>query len=149
MNKKIILIITAVIIVGGSVYFYLTQTNNNDIYIHDAVFYKKESSWGPCPNPEGGCFLNTYVYASGKVVLESKTTEEKQLSKDVVNNIIKEIRDSGIMDKDCDAPLVLDLWITYTIDLDDRVKKIRFPGCEDEMGKIDQLIRIATGRTDI
>lgn len=85
MNKKYILIIVVlVILVGGAILYYNIKKIEADY-----VLYEKQESWGPCPDSEGGCFLNTYLYNSGKIILESKTTREEQLNKELMDKIIQ------------------------------------------------------------
>lgn len=73
-------------------------------------------------------------------------TIEKTLNKDSMNRIIKQIRDSGVMTKSCEAEPVMDLYVSYFINLDGVRREIRFPGCEVELSEIDKLINAAADK---
>ena len=109
----------------------------------NTLLLEKHESWGPCPNPDGGCFLNTYVYRSGKVVFKNKMTLEKNLDQLTIGRIIQKIRDSNLMKKDCGDQTVLDYSARYKFLLDGQTKIIRFPNCESELKEIDTLLPAA------
>ena len=54
--------------------------------------------------------------------------------------IVDVIRNSNIMDVDCEAPIVLDYMAIYKLSIDGNKKEILFPGCEKEMNKIEDII---------
>lgn len=126
----------------------------NLIYAERAFvgFCRTKSEYG------GSCRFNTYLYSSGKLIMESnelvmtpdgeKTiiypTTQKELDKNLMDRIIKQIQDSGIMDKSCEAEMVTDVYIDYLINLNGIKKEIKFPGCESELKGIDTLIDSAS-----
>ena len=70
-------------------------------------------------------------------------TIQKELGNDAMDSIMKQIRDSGIMDKPCQAEMVTDYYVNYLIRLDGAKKEIKFPGCEPELNAIDAVIGAA------
>lgn len=144
-HTKVIIsvVISLVVLFGGLAAYGLIEPQDlNDQFknTNEVLLYEKQESWGPCPNPEGGCFLNTYLYSSGRLVLESLETEELQLSSESVDKITSEIKNSGVMKTRCKETEVVDYWATYNLNIDRKNKTIRFPGCEDELKLIDNVI---------
>ena len=128
---------------GGLATYVLIEPWDSDDQLGNAnevLLYEKRELWGPCPNPDGGCFLNTYLYSSGRLVLESLETEELRLSSESVDKITSQIIDSGVMKARCREAELVDYWVTYDLNIDRRKKTIRFPGCQDELGVIDDVI---------
>lgn len=114
-----------------------TNTNKDNV-----IIYEKKAFWGPCPTP-GKCFENSYVYASGKFVIEgADETVEKQLGSQSMIKIKKAINDSGIINKDCTATTVPDYWATYNFNIDSNKKIINFPGCREDLEKIDKMLSV-------
>jgi len=112
-----------------------------DTKVADSIFYEKKEGWGPCPTGTG-CFLNTFVYRSGKVVFESTSTTEEQIDSETVDSIIQIIKDLHLMTKDCSSLPVTDYGLSTTITLNGETRSIIFPGCSEELGEIDKLLRI-------
>ena len=108
---------------------------------NDTILLEKYESWGPCPNESFKCYLSTKLYYSGKLVLDGDNTTQKQLDKNSVDKIIAQIKQSQIMDKDCSASIVLDYGATYRLNINGHKKSINFPGCENDLSKIDDLIK--------
>lgn len=109
----------------------------------------------------GSCHFNTYLYKSGKLLLESGElamepygekrtifpTEEKTLDTLAVDEIIERIRSSGVMDKSCETDeMINDYYVDYVFNLDGIKKEIQFPGCERELDEIDKLINVAADK---
>ncbi len=134
-----------------------TTIITDDILNDPDLLYGNRTFIGFCRTKSGSggsCRFNTYLYSSGKLIMESselmmtpdgeKTiaypTVQKELSKGLMDGIINQIRDSGIMDKPCEAEMIFDLYIDYVINLDGAKKEIKFPGCESELKEIDRLI---------
>ncbi|MDO8558676.1 MAG: hypothetical protein Q7S09_05890 [bacterium] len=125
------------------------------------LLYAKRALIGLCRTKSGNggsCHFNTYLYKSGKLVTESGElamleeggekataypTVQKELDKDLMDRITKQIRDSGIMEKSCQAEMVTDYYVHYLINLDGVKKEVTFPGCESEFREIDALIDAA------
>ena len=136
---------------------------NDDPILNDPdLLYAKKSFIGFCRTKSGdggSCRFSTYLYKSGEYILESsesviseeagaeKTithpTTRRELSEGAMDGIFSKIRDSGIMEKTCEAEMVLDYYVDYFINLDGIQKEIRFPGCEPEFNAIDGLIDAA------
>ena len=134
-------------------------TDSSSIINAPDLLYAKRTWSGLCANQEGetgGCSSRTYLYLSGKLVMESDWTDgtkkiinpttQKELDRNFVVQIIKQIRDFGILDKACKAGLVFDYGANYFINLDGAQKEIEFPGCESELNEIDKLIDSAADK---
>lgn len=136
-------------------------TDGNPILNDPDLLYAKRAFIGLCRTKSGyggSCRFNTYLYFSGKLIMESDElamtpdgekviaypTIQKELDKNLMTGIIKQIRDSGVMDKSCEAEMVTDLFVDYLINLDGVKKEIKFPGCELELKEIDKLIDSAS-----
>lgn len=106
------------------------------------VIFEKRASWGPCPS-EKGCFEVLYLYESGKLVVENeKGHHENQAPKNFVERFEQAVEQTGIMQKKCAVAYpVMDYSLSYTITHKGREKKIEYPGCEEEMKKIDALFQ--------
>ena len=144
--KKSLLILGAIVIAGGVLVFLffrpefnpselkLDQQKNTD---SSEILFDRQSSWGPCPDPDGGCFENITLYMSGRAVKESKDgIDEVFLSSDVIEIIKQEIINEGLDSKSCKSPQVLDLWITDKVSVNGKIKTVQFPGCQEEMQRI-------------
>ena len=179
MKRKLIIIaILLVLILAGYLtyrYFFYTCcalppkrtspiTSNgsvNDPFLSDpGLLYAKRALIGFCRTKSGNggsCHFNTYLYSSGKLIVESGElamtpegekaaaypTVEKQLNKSLMDKIVTQIRDSEIMTKPCEEELIMDYYVDYFIKLDDVKKEVKFPGCEAEFKAIDALIGTA------
>lgn len=112
------------------------------------IILEKNEGWGPCPPGGEPCSQTTTLYASGRLVFKGNKNEEKLLSKELVAQIITQIRKSGIMNKDCGLEqTILDYSALYTFYLDGQAKTIQFPGCKDELKEIEKLIPDKTPST--
>ncbi len=121
------------------------------------LLYAKRAFIGFCRTKSGdggSCRLNTYLYFSGKLITESNEsvmapdgekvitypTVQKELGRNLVDEIIRQIRDFGIMNRSCEGEMITDLYVDYFINLDGVKKEIKFPGCELELKEIDKLV---------
>ena len=136
-NQKVLLIFLGLFFLGCAKNSMQDNINEKN----DTVLLEKRESWGPCPSIEYKCYQSTKLYYSGKLILEGSNDTEKQLDKNSFDRIINQIKASQIFDKDCYAQEVLDYGATYKLNLDGRKKTIGFPGCEDELRKIEELVR--------
>jgi hypothetical protein len=122
------------------------------------LLYASFSSYGLCRNDkgeEGGCSTKKYLYLSGKFItvsgwtgIKDKTetsTNEKQLGKDLIGKVSKQIKDSGLMAKTCDGTQAIDASWRYQISLDGVKKEFRNPpdSCKNTFDAIDGLINSA------
>lgn len=151
----LLVVVLLILIVGVSTYYlWIIKREHTEIRynsIHptpfisptqstnaEKIMYKKDESWGPC-SVEQKCYQNSILYNSGKLVLEGKNNSEKILSKDLMNQIVEEIKKTGVITKSCEAERVLDYDADYKIYLDNLEKSIRYPGCESELHSIERL----------
>jgi len=132
--------------------------NTFEIMLADShLLYASTFSYGMClsevTNEDGGCHSETYLSDSGKYIatgfwegLGDKRIEEprveKQLSFAVVNKIIKTIRDSGIMNKQCPDGMTVDASWDYQLQLDGQKKRFinRPVECQPTLEEIDKII---------
>ncbi|KKU95704.1 MAG: hypothetical protein UY28_C0045G0005 [Candidatus Amesbacteria bacterium GW2011_GWB1_48_13] len=133
------------LIVAGALFAYNNYQNKkisydkNTMLLSEQIIFEKDEWWGPCPLQGEPCEQRTKLYGSGRLVLEGNENKDSYLGGSVTGRVVEQIRLSGIMDKNCQAPLVLDYGATFKIVLDGREKEIRFPGCEKELKSIDDL----------
>jgi len=133
------------------------ESNKDTIPSDPDLLYSARTIIGLCRTKSGDggtCYSKTSLYVSGKLVMEGSEVVmapegekrvtypavEKTLNKKAMDKIIKQIRDSGVLTKPCEAELVMDLYVTYFINLDGVQREIKFPGCEAEFNAIDKLI---------
>lgn len=139
-------------------------SGSNSILNDPNLLYAKRALIGLCRTKSGSggsCHFNTYLYSSGKLVIESGElavmesggekataypTIQKELDKKLMDRIIKQIRDSGVMTKPCIEEMVTDYFVDYFINLDGVKKQVQFPGCESEFKAIDELIDTAADK---
>jgi len=167
MKKTIIIVIisAALLLAGYFVYrpksaSVISDKQDGDSILDDPdLLYAKRVWGGLCANnqgEEGSCYFRIYLYLSGKLVAGSKWSDgekeiinpavEKELDKNSINSIIKQIRDSGVLNKSCVAKPVIDYSANYFINLDGIKKEVKFPACESEFNAIDKLIDAAAGK---
>ena len=121
------------------------------------LLYASFSDSGLCSNDkgeEGGCYTYIFLYQSGKYIYESgwqgrndkkeiSPTIEKQLDQDMIDKIIKQIKDTDIMNKNCPSILNQDAWFTYQLNLDGVKKFFKASPiyeCQKKFWEIDILI---------
>lgn len=161
---KIILLIIAVLLLAGGVVCYLSWDSERIITkvktpskLDDPNLVYAYKFWGGlCSNgkgEEGGCYFETYLYNTGKVVKESgfvsyedkrevNPTIEKDLGTALVDKIIKKIKDSEIMAKDCPPNQVMDAGWDYQININGVKKSFRNPpaACKEVFDQINDLL---------
>ena len=138
-----------VIAIGSIAYFQLRpkpapQLQKNQAITQqklspDQVLFEKIEGWGPC-TPDKICRQSTKLFYSGKLKLEGEKNIETQIDETNLENIIKKMRFTGIMNRDCSLSPVPDYSATYTLIVDDQRKIIRFPSCQEELREIEKLI---------
>jgi hypothetical protein len=124
----------------------LRVTTNVQKRLEDPDLLYASTSWAFfCTN--GPCSSGNYFYKSGKIVEidNSVITAEKQANKDLVNQVIKFIKDSGIMEKNCPPAQIMDAGWSYHINLEGRKWSASNTSddCEDIFDEIDELINSA------
>ncbi|KKU17621.1 MAG: hypothetical protein UX27_C0029G0013 [Candidatus Azambacteria bacterium GW2011_GWA2_45_90] len=142
----------------------ISDEQDSDQILDDPdLLYAKRAFIGLCRTRSGdggSCRFNTYLYKSGKLIKESdelvmapdgeKTTTyptiRKELDKNAMTSITKQIQDSGVMKKTCEAEMVTDYYVHYFINLDGIKKEFQFPGCEAEIKEVDTLIDAAADK---
>lgn len=130
-----------------------------DLRLADPDLLFAASSWsGLCGNDKGepgGCFDYFYLYNSGKFIHESKwegsqnqesnSSEEKQLNKEVMAKIIKQIKDAKILTLNCPALEIMDAGWFYQINSEGTKISFHNPpqACTVEFNKVLDLIEAA------
>lgn len=121
------------------------------------LLYASFSSSGLCSNSkgeEGGCYTHIFLYQSGKYLEESgwqglnnkeeiSPLVEKQFDPSTMAKIIKQIKDSEIMTKDCPSAQTQDAWFSYQLNLDGVKKSFEASpilDCQKIFWEIDALI---------
>ena len=161
---KIILLIIAIFILAGGLVCYLSWDSERIITVtpttsrlDDAGLVYASKFWGGlCSNgkgEEGGCYFEAYLYDTGRTVNESgfvhgdnkidaNSTIEKNLGTSLVNQIIKKIKDSGLMVKDCPSSLIMDANWYYQVTIDGVKKEFRdvLKDCKDTFEEIDKML---------
>lgn len=100
------------------------------------AIFRKTESWGPCLKGDV-CRETTILYESGLLIRSGQENATYMLSKEVVAAFVSEIRGTGIMGMDCASARVEDYSAEYSIALDGLRKEISFPGCFNELEKIE------------
>jgi len=106
------------------------------------ILFEKKESWEQCPSYKI-CNQSTRLYYSGKLILEGEKNIEKDINAETVKKIKDRIKLAGIMDRDCwiEEPLA-DYSAVYNFNLDGKIRKMRYPNCQEELKKIEELIKI-------
>lgn len=153
---KVILWIILIVLLGVSVYWLYSLTWDTERIISGVkppsrlddsdLVYASQYWAGLCSrgNEEGDCYDEIYLYNSGKFIKEAgfvtsgnkreiDPTVEKNLGVTMVNQIIKKIKDSGVMAKDCPPREIMDAGWDYQITIDKVKKSFRNPSldCQD------------------
>lgn len=164
-KTKIILgIITVLILIGGGaiILFDKGDENNNaptDSRLEDPNLLYASFWWaGLCSNEKhesGGCYAQAYLYSDGKFIKISgfvKYNEndlkiepppiETKLEADIIIQITKIIKDSGIMTNNCFPQTIMDVGWDYQINLDGVKKSFHNPPeeCKNIFDEIDNII---------
>lgn len=105
------------------------------------ILYEKNEKLKSCQLDEI-CEQTTLVTSSGALVTQGSTDFVASLNLASLKRIQNEIKETGIMEKICLPPVVIDnnYPVDYTLNIDGKTKKIQFRGCENELKKIDFLI---------
>lgn len=115
------------------------------------------SSWsGMCTNDKGergGCYTEIFLYSSGKFIKESgwegenkkkeiQPTVEQYFVDEIMDDITRTIRTSGVLAKDCPPRQIMDAGWDYQINLDGVIKFFHNPlqECKDIFDNIEQII---------
>lgn len=139
-NKKIaILLIGAIVLAGLFVLLLNKYKDTTVVQDENKILFEKIEGWGPCP-PNSICHQSTKLYYSGMIIIEGAKELQKQLDKKEITNLIDKIISTDIMNKDCSALIVLDYSAKYKLNINNQEKIIQYPGCEDELQEIEQLI---------
>jgi hypothetical protein len=136
-KRKIILLFVVVLILLLGIMVY--NNNKNTIpevktvsKLDDPTLVYASQYWaGLCGNEKGengGCYDELYLYNTGKLISVSGFINEKTMKKDdstteknigviVVNQIIKKIKDSGVITKNCLPNDIMDAGWDYQTNL--------------------------------
>jgi hypothetical protein len=106
------------------------------------LLFQRTASWGPCalPNPNA-CHDELTLSQDG--VLRVSSVKGPVLEKITPYNLEKiktHIQASQLLTKPCDAPIVVDNSAHYRITLDGITRGIDFPGCENDLKVIDDIL---------
>lgn len=149
MNKKIFLIISFVVVLG-LIIFNLQQKQKNNVTVQDdnVIVFEKNESWGGPSAINSVSYQSTKLYSSGKLILEGKKELQKQLDQEVLNNLVKKIKETEVMKKNCSVSPPTGISgnpysVTYKLKVDNQEKIIQSPGCRNELQEIEKLIPIS------
>ncbi len=118
-----------------------TQNNPDEVSQgDDYILYRMHASWGPCAGPEGSCWEEVTLSSAGLYQgVNYRSTTTYTLGATVIDEFKRIVQANDLLSKQCEAPMVLDAHKTYY--LHGRADPITFPGCEDEMRQLEQLIQ--------
>jgi hypothetical protein len=120
-----------------------------------SLLYVSESWAGLCSKDgkSGGCYDGTYFFNTGRFVElsgftvynspeEPNSTIDKNLGTTAVQQVVKEIKDSGVMTKDCPPDTIMDAGWDYQVKIDGVKKDFHNPpsACRDTFDQIDNLL---------
>ena len=121
--------------------FYLNQSLDM-VYMKkkDAspVLFKKDDWWSACPVGQRICQQTTKLYDSGDLVFYGVESTRKKVNQEKLDQVKNKIRETGIMEKVCLAEPTPGYQATYYLNLDGKSKFIGYPGCEEELGQIEE-----------
>jgi len=103
------------------------------------VHFAKSVSYDPCPE-QGECSTSWVLYGDGRLVLEQLGRHEFDIEKRGVRKVKKQIKKNDVRDKDCTSYWQQSPWTVYTIGYNDEKKQVQWPGCEEEIKEIEDLI---------
>jgi len=108
----------------------------------DALIYKRSEGWGPCPDKTMTCQLETDLYESGKLVFIGDVNKEVQLDKETVGKIVNAIEQSGVLEKNCSGPMILDYTVEYEINIKGKTKRIGIEdtNCRGDFSETNKII---------
>ncbi|NTV31316.1 hypothetical protein HGA91_05065 [candidate division WWE3 bacterium] len=119
--------------------------NQNPITPTDDIIFQKSESWGKTPNGDcsenpSACSQTTTVYTDGRLIYDGYNRRQKALSSQTLEQIKTTISQQNILDKQCDAPVVMDYSATYYVNLNGKKRTVQYPGCEQEFNLIERLL---------
>ena len=127
------------------------------------LLYASLTSFDLCGNSQGqqgGCYTELYLYKDGKFEKlsgfitsdnprqrDEKPAVEKQLGQNFANIVALEIKNSGLITKDCPPQMIMDAGWDYKINLAGETTDYHNPPkiCKDKFDKIDKLIKTKVG----
>lgn len=108
----------------------------NDTSGGEFPIFTKKSAWGPCP-PRKLCEESMILRSSGRLTLEDK---EMTIPSGDLWKIVSAIKESKVFGKSCVTSPVMDYGATYYVNDGAHDKTIEFPGCEEDLRKIEKLL---------
>lgn len=132
-SALIVALIAFIVLTFGALglFLYVSSVKTKSLITdkkQNALIYKRSEGWGPCPDKTMTCQLETDLYESGRLVFAGDINKEVQLDKETVGKIVNAIQLSGVLEKDCSGPMVLDYTVEYEINIKGKTKRI---GIED------------------
>jgi hypothetical protein len=108
----------------------------------DGLIFKKTFIQDPCPDPDNSCWQREYLFGSGEYrVLNKNGTTTKVLDSATLQAFKDYLVSSGLLTKTCGIELVADYWVTYNLSLRNQKNVVTFPGCQEEMAKLEEYLK--------
>ncbi len=137
MNKTLVVGLVVVVSIGA--YLFVAGGGLKVDYSSATLIFEKSSGWGPCESGDE-CGQHIYLYSNGVFVVEGKDAGEKNIGAENVERFVEAIRNSGVIGKECEGGQVIDVSTTYKIYLDSTITTIKFPGCDEELTEVDEML---------
>jgi hypothetical protein len=118
----------------------ITSISENKNY--GPVLFEEKMNHSPCED-ESGCGYSIKLYYSGELILKANNEIQKFLDQTTINSIVDKIKETNIMNKNCNKDSVHDVWGTTKINIDSEQKIVKYPSCEDEIYQIKKLLPLS------
>jgi len=168
-KTKIILsfIVVLVLLIGAIIYANKSYDNKNATpevktisKLDDPALVYASQYWaGLCGNGKGesgGCYDEIYLYKTGRLAIYSgfvkfgdirkiDPTVEKNLGVAMVDQVIKKIKDSGVMAKDCPPQQIMDVGWDHQVTINGVKKSFHdvSSDCRDTFDEVDNFLNNA------
>ena len=116
---------------------YIPLFNQSSDKDNDLLFLKREQLE---PTADSGLTIrSTEIYNSGKVITRGRGAIVKSIDQEVVEAVKTKIKETDIMNKDCQTEPVVDYKTTYYVVQEDQAKSIILPNCSGQLKEIEQV----------
>jgi len=155
IKRTLVTLLIIVLLCLGCFFGYISWHNRQTPSLDDPTLLYASEYWvGDCRknDREGGCYRNIYLYNTGRIIIESGFTAkdikeiDPTIKKDsgliIINKITNEIKNSGILTKDCLSDTIVDVGWEHQINLDG-VKKYfnnASSDCKDVFDRLDAMV---------
>ena len=121
---------------------HMSPTTNPPTDTHANFLFQRTASWGPCALPDANaCHDELTLSQDGMLEISSvKGIVKEKLDPSKLEKIKNHIRTSKLLLLPCTASVIVDYTARYRITLDGTTKDIDFPGCEQDLKVIDDLL---------